>query len=44
VGNSWLDGAVCSQRPDLWLTVGYMKMCVDRDLNCVWQFVTGSSV
>ena len=22
------------QRPELWSTVGYMKLCVDRDLNC----------
>jgi len=29
----WLHGAVCRQRPELWLTVGYMKLCVDRDLN-----------
>jgi len=29
-----LGGAVCRQGPELWLTVGYMKLCVDRDLNC----------
>jgi hypothetical protein len=29
-----LGGAVCRQRPELWVTVGYMKLCVDRDLNC----------
>jgi len=29
-----LHEAVCRQRPELWLTVGYMKLCVDRDLNC----------
>jgi len=33
VGDSWLHGAVCRQRPELWLTVGYMKLCVDRDIN-----------
>jgi len=27
-------GAVCRQRPELWLTVRYMKLYVDRDLNC----------
>jgi hypothetical protein len=34
VCGSWLDGAVCRQRPELSVTVGYMKLCVDRDLNC----------
>jgi len=24
----------------MWVTVGYMKLYVDRDLNCRWQFVT----
>ena len=33
MGDSWLHGAVCRQRPELWLTVGYMNLCVDRDLN-----------
>ena len=32
--NSWLHEAVCRQRPELRVTVGYMKLCVDRDLNC----------
>ena len=27
-----LRGAVCRERPELWLTVGYMKLCA-RDLN-----------
>jgi len=31
VADSWLHEAVCRQRPELWLTVGYMKLCVDRD-------------
>jgi len=31
---------VCRQRPELWVTVGYMKLCVDRDLNCGWKLVT----
>jgi len=34
MSESWLDGAVCRQRPELWVTVGYMKLYVDRDLNC----------
>ena len=34
MADSWLHEAVCRQRPELWVTVGYMKLCVDRDLNC----------
>jgi len=34
VGDGWLHEAVCRQRPELWVTVGYMEQCVDRDLNC----------
>ena len=33
MADSWLHKAVCRQRPEMWLTVGYMKLCVDRDLN-----------
>ena len=33
MAGSWLHEAVCRQRPELWLTVGYMELCVDRDLN-----------
>jgi hypothetical protein len=33
-------GDVCRQSPALWPTVGYMKLCVDRDLNCGRQLVT----
>ena len=29
-----LHETVCRQRPELCVTVGYMKLCVDRDLNC----------
>jgi hypothetical protein len=32
VDDSWLHEAVCRQRPELWVAVGYMKLCVDRDL------------
>ena len=32
MADSWLHEAVCRQRPELWLKVGYMKLCVDRDL------------
>jgi len=34
VSESWLHGAVCRQRSEMWVTVGYMELCVDRDLNC----------
>ena len=34
MGDSWLHEAVCRQRLEMWVTVGYMKVCVDRDLNC----------
>ena len=30
----WLYEALYKRRPEVWLTVGYMKLCVDRDLNC----------
>jgi hypothetical protein len=33
VADSWLHEAVCRQGPELWVTVGYMKLCVDRFLN-----------
>ena len=33
MADSWLHEAVCRQRPEECVTVGYMKLCVDRDLN-----------
>jgi len=30
VADSWLHEAVCRQRPELWVTVGYMKLCLER--------------
>ena len=33
MGDSWLHEGVFRQRPELWLTVGYMKMCEDKELN-----------
>jgi hypothetical protein len=39
VAESWLHEAVCRQRPELWVRVGYMNVCVDRDLNCVRELV-----
>ena len=33
MGESWLHEAVCRQIPELWVTVGYMKQCVNRDQN-----------
>ena len=38
--DSCLNKAVCRQRIELWLTAGYMKLCVDRDLNCGGELVT----
>ena len=40
MADSWFHEAVCRQRPALSLTVGYMKLGVDRDLNCGLQLVT----
>ena len=40
MAESWLQEDVCRQRPELWTTIGYMKMCVDRDLNCGLKLVT----
>jgi len=34
VGDSWLHEVVCIQRPEFWVKVGFMKLCVGRDLNC----------
>ena len=34
MGEIWLHEAVCRQTPELWVRVGYMKLCVDRDLKC----------
>jgi hypothetical protein len=44
VGDSRLHEAVCRQRPELWVIVGYVKLGVDRDLNCERQLVTESCV
>ena len=35
MGDSWLHEAVCRQRPELWVKVSYIMLCVDRDLKCV---------
>jgi len=40
----WLYEAVCKQRLELWVTVGYMKLRVDRELNCGQQLLTWSCV
>jgi len=40
VAESVLHIAVCRQRPEVWPTVFYMKLCVERDLNCVQVYVT----
>ena len=33
MADSWLHDSVCRQRLEIWLTVGYMHMCVDRHMN-----------
>ena len=38
--DSWLHVTVCRQGPELWLRVGYIKFCVDRDQNCGRELVT----
>jgi hypothetical protein len=40
VGESWLYDAVCRQRAELWVTFGYMKLCVNRELKCGLELVT----
>jgi hypothetical protein len=35
MGDSWLHEAVCGQRPELWVRIGYMKLRAERELNCV---------
>ena len=42
MGDSWLTEEVCRQRPELWLKVGYMKQCLDRDLNCGYRWLHGA--
>ena len=32
MGDSWLHEIVCIRITELWVTVGYMELCVDRDL------------
>jgi hypothetical protein len=32
VDESWLYEAVCRHRREVWVIVGNMKLCVDRDL------------
>ena len=34
MGEGWLHEAMCIQRPEICVTVGYRELCVDRDLNC----------
>jgi hypothetical protein len=34
LANVWKYEAVCRQNYEMWVTVGYMKLFVDRELNC----------
>ena len=40
MAKSMLQEAVCIQRPVLWPTECYMKLCVDKDLNLGQEYVT----
>ena len=33
MGDRWIHEAVCRQRLELWVTVSYVKLFIDRDLN-----------
>jgi hypothetical protein len=44
VCESWFYRGVCRQGVEIWLTVNYMKLCVGRMLDSVWQLVTWSCV
>ena len=34
MGDSWLHEAVFRDWPELSVTVGYLKLCLERNLNC----------
>jgi hypothetical protein len=34
VGESWLPESKRRKTPEVWVKVGYMNLCVDRDMNC----------
>ena len=40
MAESCLHEAVCRQRPELWLKVGYIYLCKNRYLNCGLEMVT----
>ena len=42
MGDSWLHEAVFIERPEMRVTVVYTKLCVERDMICGCQLVTGS--
>jgi len=44
VADSWSHGGVSTQTPELWVRLGYMMLCVDRDLNSAYQLVTWNCV
>ena len=44
MSDSWLYEAVCKQIPEQFVRVGYMKLCVERDLNCGLELVTCNCV
>jgi hypothetical protein len=44
VGDNWLHRAVCRQRAELWVTVGYIELCVGNVLKYVRLTVTWTCV
>jgi len=38
VGDTWSHEVMFRKRPEPWVKVDYMKLCVDRDLKCgdIW--------
>jgi len=44
MSESWFYEAVCRQRHELCVRVGYMKLYVDRNMKCRWELVIWSCV
>jgi hypothetical protein len=40
VADSWLHEAMCRERDEMRLRVDYIKLSVDRDMNCGYKLVT----
>jgi hypothetical protein len=42
VCDSWLYGTVCRQRVEMLVRVGYMELCVDKELKCWDKLLYGA--